>query len=148
MWYPAGKQHPPAISLRSSTLNDSLNKDAQFLQACISTNTHPDDTDPQAVFIWKHKTPQISSVILCIFISVQRSSQSNPKWLLLTMSTILWNMTEYVNMFSINWKNKETSTSKTWNNFYKNVKNGGEMPSIHPCPVLIIQMLLVLHNRE
>lgn len=57
-------------------------------------------------------------------------------------------MTEYVNMFSINWKNKETSTSKTWNNFYKNVKNGGEMPFIHPCPVLIIQMLLVLHNRE
>lgn len=94
------------------------------------------------------KTPQISSVILCIFISVQRSSQSNPKWLLLTMSTILWNTTEYVNKFSINWKNKETSTSKTWNNFYKNVKNGGEMPFIHPCPVLIIQMLLVLHNRE
>ncbi len=52
--YPIGKQLSPAVSLSSSALNDGLDEDAQFLQACVSTDTHPDDTDPQAVIIWKH----------------------------------------------------------------------------------------------
>lgn len=51
------EQLSPAVSLSSSPLDDSLHKDAKFLQSCISTNTHPDDADPKAVLICKHTDP-------------------------------------------------------------------------------------------
>lgn len=41
----------PAVSLRSSTLSDRLNKDAQFLQTHISSCPHTDDTDTQTITV-------------------------------------------------------------------------------------------------
>lgn len=41
----------PAVSLRSSALSDRLNKDPQLLQAHISSCTHTNDTDTEAVTV-------------------------------------------------------------------------------------------------
>lgn len=49
-----GVQLSPAVSLSSSALDDGLDEDTQLLQACVGTDTHPDDADPEAVVIWKH----------------------------------------------------------------------------------------------
>lgn len=49
-----GAQLSPAVSLSSSALDDGLDEDTQLLQACVGTDTHPDDADPEAVVIWKH----------------------------------------------------------------------------------------------
>lgn len=49
-----GAQLSPAVSLSSSALDDGLDEDTQLLQACVGTDAHPDDADPEAVVIWKH----------------------------------------------------------------------------------------------
>lgn len=43
----------PAIPLGSSTLDDGLHEDTQLLQAGVGAHPHPDDTDSQAVVIWR-----------------------------------------------------------------------------------------------
>ena len=49
-----GGQLSPAVSLSGSALDDGLDEDAQLLQACVGTDAHPDDADPEAVVIWEH----------------------------------------------------------------------------------------------
>lgn len=41
----------PAIPVCSSSFCDSLDEDAQLLQAHVSPGTHPDDTDAQPISI-------------------------------------------------------------------------------------------------
>lgn len=43
----------PAIPVCCSSFCDRLHKDAQLLQAHVSTCTHPDDTDAQTIAVWK-----------------------------------------------------------------------------------------------
>lgn len=48
----------PSIPLRCSTLSDSLNKDAQFLQTHVSSSAHPDYTDTKTITVWRtQRTP-------------------------------------------------------------------------------------------
>lgn len=46
----------PAVSLRSSTLGDRLDKDSQFLQTHVSSCAHPYDTDTQTITVWNTHT--------------------------------------------------------------------------------------------
>lgn len=43
----------PAVPLGSSALDDGLHENTQLLQAGVSAHPHPDDTDSQAVVIWR-----------------------------------------------------------------------------------------------
>ncbi len=62
---PTENQLSPAVPLGSSALNDGLDEDAQFLQACVSTNAHPNNTDPEAVVIWKYTNPDWQLKCIC-----------------------------------------------------------------------------------
>lgn len=56
----------PAIPVCCSSICDCLDKDAQLLQAHVSPCTHPDDTDAQAIAIWKRAGNIRSAVIILL----------------------------------------------------------------------------------